>query len=101
MLAYRVSASGLCKTRENHPSEVRQLRTLKKEGVKLYQVPDLHAKGVVTPLGVIPGSTNLTRSGLYAQIQNANYFAHNHVEYASNRSQLLASFRHLAAGSAP
>lgn len=56
-------------------------------------VPGLHAKGVVTPLGVITGSTNVTRSGLYAQAQNSNYFAHDHPGYSGNRTQLLHVFR--------
>jgi hypothetical protein len=52
----------------------------------------LHAKGVVTPLGIITGSTNLTTSGLFAQSQNANYFAHDHADYAANRVQLLSRY---------
>ena len=57
--------------------------------VRVFLVPDLHAKGVVTPLGIITGSTNITHSGRYAQSQNANYFAHDSADYAGNRTQLL------------
>ena len=58
---------------------------------------DLHAKGVVTPLGIITGSTNITHSGLYAQSQNANYFAHGNADYAGNRTQLLGRYESLTA----
>ncbi len=56
----------------------------------------LHAKGVVTPLGIITGSTNITHSGLYAQSQNANYFAYGNADYAGNRTQLLGRYEGLA-----
>jgi hypothetical protein len=46
----------------------------------------------VTPLAIITGSTNLTASGLFAQSQNANYFAHNHPDYWGNRLQLMATY---------
>jgi hypothetical protein len=66
------------------------LRRAMAAGARIFLVPDLHAKGVITPLGIITGSTNLTHSGMYLQLQNANYFAHDHPEYVGNRSQLLS-----------
>lgn len=93
VLSYGQSASGLSKSKPNYPTEVRFLTSLLADGVAVHLVPDLHAKGVVTPLGVITGSTNVTRSGLYAQAQNANYFPHDHPDYRGNRDQLLHSFR--------
>jgi len=65
--------------------------------VRVFLVPDLHAKGVVTPLGIVTGSTNITHSGLYAQSQNANYFAHGNADYAGNRTQLLGRYEGLRA----
>lgn len=93
VLAYGSSPSGLSKSPRDYPGELRLLDNLLTEGVFVYLVPDLHAKGLVTPLGLITGSTNLTHSGLYAQAQNANYFAHDHPDYAANRIQLLSRFR--------
>lgn len=98
VLAYDTpSRSGMRKSREEYSTEVRFLQGLLGGGVRVYLVPDLHAKGVVTPLGVITGSTNLTKSGLYAQVQNANYFAYDHADYAGNRTQLLHAFRSVSA----
>lgn len=68
------------------------LTRLLEAGASVYFVPGLHAKGIVTPLGIITGSTNLTSSGLFAQSQNANYFAHDHPDYVANRVQLLGRF---------
>lgn len=69
-------------------------------GAAVYFVPGLHAKGVVTPLGIITGSTNLTTSGLFAQSQNANYFAHDHTDYTANRVQLLSRYAGIAPATA-
>ncbi len=66
--------------------------------VRVFLVSDLHAKGVVTPLGIITGSTNITHSGLYAQSQNANYFAHGSADYAGNRNQLVGRYEGLTPG---
>jgi hypothetical protein len=93
VLSYGSSPSGLMKNRDAYAAEARFLSALIAVGIRVYLVPDLHAKGIVTPLGVITGSTNLTRSGLYAQSQNANYFPHGHPDYSGNRSQLLRCFR--------
>lgn len=101
VLAYGTHTGGLFKEADKYPSEVRLLRALEREGVRLYQVPGLHAKGVVTPLAIITGSTNLTHGGLYAQAQNANYFAHTHPDYQANRTQLLSCFRSLSPATAP
>lgn len=78
-------------------AERRSLAQLQKAGASVYLVPGLHAKGVVTPLGIITGSTNMTTSGLFAQSQNANYFAHDHPDFAANRIQLLARFARIPA----
>jgi hypothetical protein len=96
VLAYGTGSSGLSKTEDSFSAEVRMLRSLYPSGVLLYQVPNLHAKGVVTPLGVITGSTNLPHSGLYAQVQNAIYFPYDHPDHAANRAQLLNCFRSTA-----
>jgi hypothetical protein len=101
VLAYGTTVGGLVKSADKFPSELRLLRMLQAEGVKLYQVPGLHAKGVVTPLAIITGSTNLTHAGLYLQAQNANYFAHDHPDYLANRTQLLSCFRNSAPAPAP
>ncbi len=101
VLAYGSAVGGLFKSAESYPHEVRLLRALEREGVRLYQVAGLHAKGVVTPLAIITGSTNLTHAGLYAQAQNANYFAHDHPDYTANRTQLLSCFRNFSPTPAP
>jgi hypothetical protein len=90
VLAYGQSVSGLRKDPAKFAHERSFLRRLIERGVRVYLVPNLHAKGVVTPLAIITGSTNLTDSGLYAQSQNANYFAHDHPDYLANRVQLMA-----------
>lgn len=93
VLAYGANFSGMTKKREAYRSEVDLLSRLLTIGVRIYQVPDLHAKGVVTPLGVITGSTNLTYSGVFLQGQNVNYFARTHPDFWANRVQLLNRFR--------
>ncbi len=65
--------------------------------VRVFLVPDLHAKGVVTPLGITTGSMNIAHCGLYAQSQNANYFGHGNADYAGNRTQLLGRYEGLTA----
>jgi hypothetical protein len=92
VLAYGSNASGLAKEVGAFRHERAFLRRLIAKGVKVHLVPDLHAKGVVTPLAIVTGSTNLTGSGLFAQSQNANYFAHDHPDYAGNRVQLMSRF---------
>lgn len=92
VLAYGPNSSGLNKIPSNHRREVDILSRLLGDGAAIYLVPDLHAKGVVTPLGIVTGSTNLTHSGLFLQAQNANYFPHDSREYESNRIQLLARY---------
>lgn len=93
VLAYGQSPGGLYKDKEKFGPECRLLRHALNLGVKIYLVPDLHAKGIVTPLAIITGSTNLTHSGLYAQFQNANYFSHDHPEYAGNSAHLMSLFQ--------
>jgi phosphatidylserine/phosphatidylglycerophosphate/cardiolipin synthase-like enzyme len=92
VLAYGINPSGIDKPADKFAHERRLLKRLIQQGALVHLVPDLHAKGIVTPLGVITGSTNITNSGLYAQAQNANYFAHDHVDYEANRIQLNAKF---------
>jgi hypothetical protein len=93
VLNYGRNPSGLEKPLESFRTERLFLqRLLDTTSVRVFLVPDLHAKGVVTPLGIITGSTNITHSGLYAQSQNANYFAHDSADYAGNRTQLLGRY---------
>jgi len=93
VLAYGRSPSGLTKVKENFWVERNLLRKAISLGSEIYLITDLHAKGVITPLAIITGSTNLTHSGLYAQFQNANYFPHDHPEYAGNLSHLMNLFQ--------
>lgn len=92
VLAYGQNTCGIDKRPEKFAAERRLLQFLVSEGAHVHLVPNLHAKGLVTPLGVITGSTNLTNSGLFAQAQNANYFPHNHADYLANKIQLTATF---------
>jgi len=93
VLKYGRSPSGLSKDPNNFYHERQFLkRLLPLPGVNVYLFQDLHAKGLVTPLGIITGSTNVTRSGMYAQSQNANLFQWNHPDYEGNRAQLLSRF---------
>ena len=89
VLKYGNSTSGLKKDAAQFGPERALLRRLLQIGARVYLCPNLHAKGIVTQLGVITGSTNYTTSGLHLQMQNANYFAYNHPEYAANRDTLL------------
>jgi hypothetical protein len=95
VLAYGVNSSGIVKAPEKFVSERSFLGKLIGLGAKVHLVSNLHAKGIVTPLAIITGSTNLTNSGLYAQGQNANYFAFSHPDFHANRVQLLAKFQHV------
>lgn len=92
VLAYGSSPSGLEKKPEHHISEREFLRSIQAQGAKIRLVPDLHAKGIVTPFGIVTGSTNITTSGMYLQSQNTNYFPHDHPDYQVNREQLLKKF---------
>jgi hypothetical protein len=95
VLAYGMNSSGIVKPPDKFSSERSFLRKLIGLGAKVHLVPNLHAKGIVTPLAIITGSTNLTNSGLYAQGQNSNYFAFKHPDFYANRVQLLAKFQHV------
>lgn len=92
VLSYGKNPSGLTKDPKNHFREREVLRHLQSQGASVYLVPDLHAKGVVTPLGLVTGSTNITKSGLFFQAQNANYFPYDSPEYEPNRIQLLSKY---------
>ena len=92
VLAYGTNPSGLNKDPAAHSREREVLRYLLAEGASIYFVPDLHAKGVITPLGLVTGSTNITRSGLFLQAQNANYFPFDNPDYQSNAVQLRARY---------
>jgi|GEM_PF-5162552 len=89
VLKYGEAVSGLRKEPEKFARERSVLRGLLIAGARIYLCPNLHAKGVVTDLGLLTGSTNYTRSGLHLQMQNTNYFPHDHPEFRSNRSTLL------------
>jgi hypothetical protein len=93
VLKYGQSPSGLTKDPNSHKQEQQLLRVLKTAGAKIFLCPDLHAKGIVTPLGVISGSTNYTNSGMHLQMQNANFFAYDHADFETNRRSLMLHFR--------
>jgi hypothetical protein len=93
VLKYGHSATGLNKDPQQFSHERVLLRSLIQNGAEIYLCPSLHAKGIVTKLGVITGTTNYTHSGLHLQMQNANYFAFDHIDYAKNRTQLLANLQ--------
>jgi hypothetical protein len=92
VLTYGQSPSGLHKDPSKFLSERHLLRSLISRGVHVYLLQDLHAKGIVTPLGIVTGSTNLTGSGLFIQLQNANYFPYDHPDFSTNRAQLKSLF---------
>ena len=92
VLKYGESFSGLTKDINKFGHERLLLREALKFGANVYLCPDLHAKGIVSPLAIITGGTNYTHSGLYLQSQNSNYFAFDHPDYATNRIQLLFKF---------
>ena len=100
VLAYGRNPSGLTKDPAHHRRECDVLRYLLGEGAAVYLVPDLHAKGLVTPLGLVTGSTNMTRSGLFLQAQNANYFPFDSPDYNANATQLRSRYCSLTAASA-
>ena len=86
------SSSGLYKDAASYKHESNFLKNILNYNANVYFCSDLHAKGIVTPLGIITGGTNITHSGLYLQSQNSNYFSFDHPEYESNRIQLMAKF---------
>ena len=90
VLAYNEMFQGLRKEAAKFSHERAVLRGLLVAGAKVYLCHNLHAKGIVTDLGLITGSTNYTRSGVFLQMQNANYFAYDHSEYRSNKATLMA-----------
>lgn len=90
VLRYGESYCGLRKDPLLFPREIGVLRHLLAAGANVFLCPGLHAKGIVTPLGVVAGTTNYTHSGLHLQMQNAYYFPYNHQEFAKTRSQLLS-----------
>jgi hypothetical protein len=93
VLKYGQSPSGLSKASNSHLHERQLLRGLKAAGARVFLCPDLHAKGIVTPLGVISGSTNYTHSGMHLQMQNANFFAFDHPDFETNRRSLMLHLR--------
>jgi phosphatidylserine/phosphatidylglycerophosphate/cardiolipin synthase-like enzyme len=90
VLRYGDSYCGLKKDPAHFQREVSVLRSLLLAGARIFLCPGLHAKGIVTPLGVVTGTTNYTHSGLHLQMQNAYYFPYNHSEFAKTRTQLLS-----------
>ena len=92
VLAYGTSPSGLRKDRDQFPLERQLLQRLIDRGASVYLLRDLHAKGLVTPLGLVTGSTNITQSGLFLQSQNTNYFSYEHPDFQSNRTHLYSLF---------
>jgi hypothetical protein len=92
VLAYGTNPSGLTKDPGAHVREREVLRYLFDRGASIHLAPDLHAKGVITPLGLVTGSTNITRSGLFLQAQNANYFPFDNADYSANATQLRSTY---------
>lgn len=90
VLRYGESFCGLRKDPALFSREVFVLRSLLAVGANIFLCPGLHAKGIVTPLGVVTGTTNYTHSGLHLQMQNAYYFSFNNQEFSKTRAQLLA-----------
>jgi len=90
VLKYGESSCGLVKDPNKFHHEREFLKQCFINHVRVRLCSNLHAKGVVSPLGIITGGTNYTRSGLYLQAQNSNYFSHDHIEFAANRKQLLS-----------
>ena len=93
VLRYGESYSGLRKDPCTFLREIEVLRGMISAGAQVYLCPSLHAKGIVTPLGAVTGTTNYTHSGIHLQMQNAYYFPANHEEFAKTRIQLLAFLR--------
>ncbi|BBM87119.1 hypothetical protein [Candidatus Uabimicrobium amorphum] len=93
ILKYGFSKKGLSKDKEKYWHERTFLKKSLRYQASIYECPELHAKGVVTPLAIITGTTNYTHSGLYRQSQNANYFAFDHPEYNGNKIQLVAKLK--------
>jgi hypothetical protein len=93
VLRYGGSYSGLRKDPAAFSREINVLRSLLAVGGCVFLCPGLHAKGIVTPLGVVTGTTNYTHSGVHLQMQNAYYFPYNNQEFSKTRAQLLAFLR--------
>jgi hypothetical protein len=93
VLRYGESYSGLRKDPALFSRELEVLRGLIGAGASVFLCPSLHAKGIVTPLGAVTGTTNYTHSGLHLQMQNAYYFSLNHEDFSKTRTQLLAFLR--------
>lgn len=93
VLKYGASFAGLRKDPQNFAHERAVLAALLQAGAEVFLCPNMHAKGIVTPLGVITGTTNYTHSGLHVQTQNVNYFAFDNADYSKNRAQLLANLQ--------
>jgi hypothetical protein len=55
VLAYGHNPCGINKEPDKFAAERRLLRQLIVLGVKVHLVPDLHAKGIVTPLAIVTG----------------------------------------------
>ena len=93
VLKYGASFAGLVKNSQQFARERAVLTALLQAGAQVFLCPNMHAKGIVTPLGVITGTTNYTHSGLHLQTQNVNYFPFDHPDFAKNRAQLYANLQ--------
>lgn len=93
VLRYGESYCGLKKSPSLFSREVSLLRRLLTAGANVFLCPGLHAKGIITPLGVVTGTTNYTHSGLHLQMQNAYYFSYNHAEFTKTCANLLSVLR--------
>lgn len=91
VLKYGQSAN-LYKNGAQFEPEKALLRELAHAGSRIFFLNNLHGKGIVTPMGALTGSTNITNSGLYLQVQNANYFSYVDPNYAENAAQLRSTY---------
>jgi hypothetical protein len=91
VLPYDDSAS-LSKPRNNYKAERKILHGLREKGASVFLVDNLHAKGIISPLAVVSGSTNYTHGGMHYQLQNSIYFSNSSSEYASTKRQLETHF---------
>ena len=91
VLSYKETGN-LSKPRGKFGSERKILHELRERGATVILVENLHAKGIISPLAVVSGSTNYTHGGMHYQLQNSIYFSQSSDEYQSTVSQLQRHF---------
>lgn len=92
VLKYNPSGS-ITKPREDFKPERKMLHQLRIKGANIFLVDDLHAKGIVTPLALVLGSTNYTYGGMHRQRQNASYYSVSNCDYGTHKRNLSIHFR--------